>query len=211
MRISRNFTVDDWKQLRFTSEADWDRAVAMFHDRLESRYLEHIRVLLPRRTSGFAVLALDSALIETLEQFRLGKPRTPKYQSQHYFESFLTETAFGNHFDVPLAGLFYKTIRCGLLHQSEAEGTSRIKRGGDLPLVTYTVDHSGVVINTRMFHELLEQVIRDYAAELRKPDSEVQRKAFRRKMNYICRIEEKEPESITLSNQSLHPPAAGER
>ncbi len=205
VRISRNYSVEDWKHLRFASEADWEQAVVIFRDRLETRYLEHIRAILPRRTSGFAVLALDSALIETLEQFRRGKPKTPKYQGQQYFESFLTETAFSEHFDVPLAGLFYKTIRCGLLHQSEAEGTSRIKRGGDLPLVAYTVDHSGVVINTRGFHELLEKVICEYAAKLRHPDSTSERGAFRRKMNYICRVEEKEPE--TSPNEPLDPTA----
>jgi len=164
----------------------------MFEDRIETRYLEHIRALLPRQTSGFAVLALDSALIETLEQFRRGKQKTPKGQIQDYFVSFLTETAFGQHFDKPLAILFYKTIRCGLLHQSEAAGNSRIKRGTGLPLVSYTVDQSGIVINTRRFHELLEQVIHEYSAGLRKFESATQRQAFRRKMNYICRIEEKE-------------------
>jgi len=194
VRISRNYSVEDWKRLRFASEADWKQAVAIFEDRLETRYLEHIRAILPRSTSGFAVLALDSVLIETLEQFRRGKPKTPKRQGQQYFEAFLTETAFSEHFDVPLAALFYKTIRCGLLHQAEAEGTSRIKRGGGRPLIAYTVDHSGVVINTRRFHEILEQVIRDYSAQLRKPDSMSEREAFRRKMNYICRTEDKEPE-----------------
>ena len=194
MRISRSYSVDDWKALRFASETDWDSAITMFLDRIETRYLEHIRVLLPRSTSGFAVLSLESALIETLEQFRRGKSKTPKYQGQQYFESFLTQTAFGEYFDVPLAGLFYKTIRCGLLHQAEADGTSRIKRGGELPLVSYTVDHEGIVVNTRKFHELLEKVIEDYVAELRKPDSQDLRHLFRRKMNYICRIEQQEAE-----------------
>ena len=194
MRISWNYTVDDWKRLRFASETDWERAVKMFEDRLETRYLEHIRAILLSPTSGFAVLALDSALIETLEQFRRGKPTTPKKQGQQYFESFLTETAFGEHFDVHRAGLFYKTIRCGLLHQSEAEGTSRIKRGGKLPLVAYTVDHSGIVINAPRFHKLLEMVVREYAAKLRDPHSGTEREAFWRKMNYICRIEAKEAE-----------------
>ncbi len=196
MRISRNYSADDWKKLRFKSETDWDLGVAMFEDRVETRYLEHIRTLLPRQTSGFAVLALDSALIETLEQFRRGKPKTPYGQGEKYFVSFLTETAFNQHFDRPLAVLFYKTIRCGLLHQSEAEGTSRIKRGTGLALVSYTVGQSGIVINTRGFHELLEQVIHEYAAELRKCESASQRQAFRRKMNYICRIE-KEVEQLT--------------
>src|SRR5689334_12702222 len=101
----------------------------MFEDRIETRYLEHIRSLLPRQTSGFAVLALGSTLIETLEQFRRGKQKTPQRQGKDYFVSFLTQTTFVQHFDPDLARLFYETIRCGLLHQSEAGGTSRIKRG----------------------------------------------------------------------------------
>jgi hypothetical protein len=73
-------------------------------------------------------------------------------------------------------------------------GTSRIKRGDSHPLAAYTVDHAGVVINTPRFHRVLEDAIKEYAASLRKPESESAREAFRRKMNYICRIEEKEAE-----------------
>ncbi len=199
MRISRNYTVENWRALLFASEADWDCAITMFEDRLETRYLEHIRVLLPLSTSGFAVLSLDSALNETLEQFRRGKSKTPKYQGQQYFESFLTQTAFNEYFDVCLAGLFYKTIRCGLLHQAEADGTSRIKRGGELPLIGYAADREGVVVNTHKFHELLEKVVKDYVAELRKPDSQDLRHLFRRKMNYVCRIEQQEAEEGSLT------------
>lgn len=77
MRISRNYAVDDWCELHFSDEAEWQKAVDMLRDRLETRYLEHIRSLLLRQTSGFVVLALDSALIETMEQFRRGKKKTP--------------------------------------------------------------------------------------------------------------------------------------
>jgi hypothetical protein len=189
MRISENYNVEHWKGLSLTNEADWNKAVDIFRDRLETRYLSHIRTILSHKTSGFAVLTLDSALVETLEQFRRGKPKTPNGEGRKYFESFLTRAPFSEHFDLTRARIFYKTIRCGLLHQSEAEGTSRIKRGGERPLVTYTVNHTGVVINVHKFHELLEEAIDQYVQELRKPQSRSLRDAFRRKMNYICRIE----------------------
>jgi hypothetical protein len=198
VRISRNYKVDDWKRLRFESQDDWQRGVTIFQDRLETRYLEHVRALLGRKTSGFVVLALDSALVETLEQFRRGKRKTPKGKGKEYFRSFLTETAFGQYFDPELADLFYPHIRCGLLHQTEAEGASRIKRGRELSLASYTVDHSGIIINTRSFHNLLEQVIHNYVDELRRPESIERREAFRKKMNYICRIEEQAPESESV-------------
>ena len=57
------------------------------------------------------MLALNSALIETLEQFRRGTRKTPYKQVGKYFETFLTETAFNQHFDASLASLFYTTIR----------------------------------------------------------------------------------------------------
>jgi hypothetical protein len=43
MRISRNYKVDDWKALHFDSKADWQKGVDILQDRLETRYLEHIR------------------------------------------------------------------------------------------------------------------------------------------------------------------------
>jgi hypothetical protein len=37
MLISRNFTAKDWKALTFKSEEDWQKAVAIFLDRIETR------------------------------------------------------------------------------------------------------------------------------------------------------------------------------
>ena len=124
-RISANYTVDDWKALTFNSEDHWELAADMFKDRQKTRYLEHIDVLISRKTSGFAVLSLDCVLVETLQQFRNGAKKTPDGKVKQYFIDFLTGTAFAQHFTEQTAKIFYTEIRCGLLHQSEAEGTSR--------------------------------------------------------------------------------------
>lgn len=195
MRISRNYEVSDWTNLSFTSEVDWQIAIEILKDRLETRYLEHIRELLPRKTSGFVVLALDCALIETIEQFRRGKRKTPAREGEKYFVKFLTTSEFGKYFTVERAKLFYTQIRCGLLHQSEAEGISRIKRGTNLPLVSDTEDHSGLVINKDAFHGLLEKVIADYYRDLQENAQPELRRAFRRKMDAICRVESSEPDN----------------
>jgi hypothetical protein len=81
-------------------------------------------------------------------------------------------------------------LRCGLLHQSEAEGTSRIKRG-PLPLVALTADQRSIVVNVHRFHDLLKEVIESYAQELLHPKSVEARIAFRKKMNFVCRVEGK--------------------
>jgi len=190
MRISASYTVEDWKALTFSSQDDWELAIDMFKDRLKTRYLEHIDVLISRKTSGFAVLSLDCVLVETLQQFRNGASKTPQGKGKQYFVDFLTGTAFAKHFTAQTAAIFYTEIRCGLLHQSEAEGTSRIKRG-TLPLVALTADNKSIVVNVHLFHDLLKQVIESYAEELLQPQSLGARIAFRKKMNFICRVEGK--------------------
>jgi hypothetical protein len=190
MRISASYTVDDWKVLTFSGQDDWELAVDMFKDRLKTRYLDHIDILISRKTSGFAVLSLDCALVETLQQFRNGTRSTPSAKGKQYFVDFLTGTAFAQYFTEDTAKIFYKEIRCGLLHQSEAEGTSRIKRG-HLPLVALTADQKSIVVNVHRFHDLLKGVIGSYAQELLQPESVEARIAFRKKMNFICRVEGK--------------------
>jgi hypothetical protein len=190
MRISASYTVEDWKALTFGSQVDWDLAVDMFKDRLKTRYLEHIGFLINRKTSGFAVLSLDCVLVETLQQFRNGAHETPYGKGKQYFVDFLTGTAFAQHFTEETARIFYTEIRCGLLHQSEAEGTSRIKRG-PLPLVSLTADNKSIVVNVHRFHGVLTEVIESYAEELLLPESVEARAAFRKKMNFICRVEGK--------------------
>ncbi len=189
MRISRSFTIGQWQKLDLSVEENWGCAVEMFKDRLETRYLEHIRHLLPMKTSGFAVLALDCALIETMENFKRGTRTTPSGKGKDYFVSFLTSSKFAEHFTVERAAIFYRQIRCGLLHQSEAGELSRIKRGGSLPLVSDTADMKSLILNKVLFHELLEEEIQLYYAEIRAGASPEQRANFKKKMDAICRIQ----------------------
>lgn len=194
MRVSRNFEVEDWKALKFKAEAEWQKAVDIFDDRMNTRYLEHIEALLHRQTSGFAVLTLDCALIETLEQFRRGTNKTPARRTGEYFVSFLTTTSFGSFFDAKMSHLFYESIRCGLHHRAEAGGSSRIKRGNGRPLVAYTEDQKGIVVNVERFHATLKEVLCSYIADLKNPGNIALRNAFRTKVNYICRIESQDTE-----------------
>ena len=77
MEIAPGFSDSDWKRLTFNSERDWIRAVASLRKRLEERFVKPARSLLRFSRSGFAILALDSLLVETLQQFREGVAKTP--------------------------------------------------------------------------------------------------------------------------------------
>jgi hypothetical protein len=187
MRISKSYSVQDWKALSFSDETDWQRAIGIFVDRIETRFLGFIRLIERREHSGFVVMALDCLLIETLEQFYKGVPETPFKKSKDYFMNFLTTSSFGKFFSQASAEVFYRQIRCGILHQAEIKGDSRILITRGKPLVTPS-KHGGLIINRKLFHGQLVKEYEDYVSRLRRndpPDQDLRSK-FREKMNYIC-------------------------
>ena len=188
MWISKNYTIDHWKALTFSNEADWKEAINIFRDRVETRFLEFIRLIERHEHSGFVIVALDCLLIETLQQFYEGVRETPEGKSKDYFVEFLTKTSFGKFFDKSLATMFYKRIRNGILHQAEIKGSSRIRIGEKVPLVKLSKDGNGLIINRKLFHNQLVEECKNYVSRLREnspPDMDLRNK-FRKKMDYIC-------------------------
>jgi len=187
MRISPRFTSSDWKRLTFTAEDDWRLAVDIFTDRIRERFLDPIARIEKCAYAGFAVVALDCLLIEMLQQFREGVNRTPAGKSKEFFVNFLTGFGFGEHFDTRKAELFYRQIRCGILHQAEMRGSSKILVGDSMPLVKYSDDNKGLLVNRIRFHQQLLETFEHYIAELLSGDSDQLRARFRTKMSSICR------------------------
>jgi hypothetical protein len=196
MRISGDFEDSEWEALRTRlvagEQAAWVEAVKLLDQRIRGRYLDHARRLLDERYSGFAVLAIDCAVIEALEQFRRGAPETPWKQSGAFFKAFLTQTRFKAYFTTDaMAGLFFGTIRCGILHQAEAKEDSLIKKGAAHPAAALSKSGAGLVINARRFHEELEGAFDDYKKILDDDTPskarEEHRAAFIQKMDAIAR------------------------
>jgi hypothetical protein len=195
MRIAGEFKATQWgalrKRLVAGGQAAWHEAVELLDRRIRGRYLGHARRLLDERYSGFAVLAIDSAVVEALEQFRRGKPHTPRGQSGAFFKTFLTQTRFKSHFTEARAKLLFDTIRCGILHQAEAKEDSLVKKGPAHPVAVPSKSGSGLVINARRFHDELEGAFEDYKKSLlddtKNEDRDDRRTAFIRKMDAIAR------------------------
>ena len=191
MKIAGEFTAAEWPELRAGLEAGeakaWGRGIEILRDRVCGRYLNHARLLLAQPYSGFAVLALDCAVVEALEQFRRGKDETPWKQGKAFFRAFLTQTRLGNHFTPAFADLFYETIRCGILHQAETKAYSLVKKKlAASCVVRQSASGKGLVINARAFHDELEAAVDDYAKALLAGDAGL-RKTFIRKMAYVAR------------------------
>ena len=113
-----HWTVQDYWSIDFSTEEGWQLAINIFEDRIRGRFLDIIEQIEDHPYSGFAVMALDCLLIETLQQFREGVAET-KGRSKRYFVSFLRNTRFKEHFKTEkMAEDFYDWIRCGILHQA---------------------------------------------------------------------------------------------
>lgn len=186
MKISPSFTASDWHSISFKSDRDWKCAIGIFAERTRERFLRPIGQIEDCQFSGFAVMALDCLLIEMLQQFRAGVNRTPSGKSKDFFESFLTETSFGKHFDKRMAGLFYRQIRCGILHQAELRGSSKIVYNDHDKLVRYSDDDRGLIVNRKKFHRQLLSEFDCFLVDLNDQSNTDLRSKFKKKMKSIC-------------------------
>jgi len=186
LKISAKYTDEDYKKLKFDSESDWYKALEIFKDRINERFLRPISKIQGLPYAGFSIMALDCLLIETLQQFRKGVPRTEYNMGKEYFIEFLTKTSFKEYFSQDMAGKFYDQVRNGILHQAETKSNTLIKIG-DYPIACPTEDSNGLIINRNKFHERLIEELNQYLDELSNNENSLLRKNFRKKMDYICR------------------------
>ena len=125
-------------------------------------------------------MAIDCLLIETLQQFIKGVSETPRGKNESYFKKFLI-SYFKEYFDDEKAKMFYRQIRCGILHQAETKENSKIKISHELPIVKFTKEKDGLIINRKKFHGKLKKAIKSYIRQLKDTTNEPLRNNFRKK------------------------------
>jgi hypothetical protein len=197
--IASNFTVGDYRRLRARLDPDvavspdWQTVFRAFHRRILERFLQPIAELgryddleeLPMRP-GFAILALDCLLIDTLQSFREGRCSTGEVSTAASFRDFLRNApAFGDFKSNDRAD-FFGDIRNGLLHNGETRHNWKIRIDTER-LLTKDAESKTRTINRRLFHA---GVLREYGRvcrALQHGDSDM-RSRFLRRMDAICGI-----------------------
>lgn len=207
-----NWTDTHWEKLSFASQQDWGTAFEIFEDRIRYRFLDAIDVMQKddndhyfntcQRRFGFAMMALDCLLIETLAQFyggwedSIAAQKALKIDNKCFYTKFLTKKSFvlTSVFDQNTADAFYRTIRCGILHQAETKEDSTIRYYDDIDNsdepFTLLDDGKSLRIHWSNFHPLVLQEFEAYCARLRNDEESDLRDKFKRKMDFICRIGE---------------------
>jgi len=192
MKIAPGIDAADWKRLNLDApdHPDWGRGIAILEQRLRRRFTDVVEFLiaddeqraLVDRRFGFAILALDCLVVETLEAFRQGLLDTRK-KSKDLCVAFLSQRpAFKPFFDEALAKRFYNEFRCGIVHNAQVFGTGLVWSVG--PLVNREGDR--ITVNRTAFHEELMREFAAYLNELRQPAQSALRRHFRTKMNFIA-------------------------
>lgn len=196
--ISPKYRASDWKSLKLTKRdsLDWAKAVDVFLDRVNGRFLAPVQVIEKhhdkqiRRFSGFAILAIDCLLIETLYQFQKGVNETDIDHATAFWHFFRSSPHFKPHFTRKKAQIFYRHFRCGILHQAQTLRDSRVRFGR--PEMVEQIDpndlNRGLVVDRERFHQALRNEIHDYEQSLRKPETQQdieRRQRFLDKMGFI--------------------------
>ncbi|WP_072386535.1 hypothetical protein [Hyphomicrobium sp. CS1BSMeth3] len=199
-RIAPGYSSKDWKRLRLDEEkpdsADWQRAVEMFRNRINGRFFAPVDTLVGlqegcNQTFGFAILALDCLVIETIQGFRRGIVNHSG-RSKELFVEFLTgwslfKVALPRGADaLALAKLVYTDCRCALLHSGATGGGLLVGISGN----AFAFGRAGSLrINRTALHNGLKEEFEVYLAGLLDVNAVVARQNFKKKMNALCGVD----------------------
>jgi hypothetical protein len=195
MEVAKGISNTAYQKLDLTKpeSTDWATAIDIFERRFSKRFIEPANLLIDFEKNlsnkdkcfGFTIVAIDCLLIETLACFYKGLKETPKNQNEVTYVSYLTnpDVLFSKYFDNVTAQLFYREIRCGILHQSETKNASLIKAWG--PVVKHY--NGSIIINREALHKIVKMEFNSYITKLKDPLQNDLRNNFKTKMDHICR------------------------
>lgn len=198
-KISPKYKVSDWCSLNLKKEnsRDWQKAIDIFDDRIQGRFLRQVVALESNKDnhvkefSGFAIMAIDCLLIETLQQFYFGKECTAKGKHAEAFHNFFQRlNKLASFFDtIDKTKIFYSHIRCGILHQAQTKKNSILHIRVKSPILEWVNirdSSEGISINRKKFHSAVIEVYENYVNELRSDSNLDLRRKFEKKMNIIA-------------------------
>lgn len=180
MKISPKYKEKDWDDA-FNGPENWDKAIDIVEDRIKGRWLNSADQLLCEPHSGFAILALDCIVLESLWGFIHGKG-VPAGSEQQVYRDILMRPSFG--FSVELCDSFRKLVRNGIMHDAETRHRWLVESSIPIHTIAQENGKGDCVLNRTEFHRVLTAVFQDWIAKLRGGDAEL-RGNMRQRMNQI--------------------------
>lgn len=185
-RKNKDVTISQYKE--WIKNKDIPNISDFIYERLYRRYIkpfEYDSIKYRKQfKNGFAILANCCLLIETLETFYRGWKNTNNRSEIAFLKYFSREKLLSEFSSDDFPTLFYKHIRCGILHQGEVTGGWRVSRAKETPLI----DLKNKLINATKFQKTIKKSLINYrlALQSEKWDSNIW-KNFRIKMDEIIK------------------------
>ncbi|CAG1769921.1 hypothetical protein BAC3_00648 [uncultured bacterium] len=165
------------KYLEMEEQRDAKGIADLVHERFYERYIKPFKY--SEYKNGFIMMASACLMIEALESFWQGWPKSPN-SALAFCQFFDRNSRFSS-----LRGSsqdFYSNVRCGIMHQGETTNGWRISR----KLHTLFDSPSKTIDATRFLKEM-ENSLLDYCATLEKAAWNSQQwKNLRKKMKSVC-------------------------
>lgn len=196
--ISRKYKREDYKKLDLkleSSREDWKKAVDILDDRIYGRYLRPIENMIKGFNEyngeeifinyGFSIMAINCLLIETLLQFKEGINEVPIGQNKTKYIEFLTNNRpFSAKFDNDTAEMFYKNIRCGILHSAQTKNGSQLTFYNP-KVIELINDNESIRVDIGKITDLIKEYYKNYRSQLFDGSQTLIRENFIKKMNHI--------------------------
>lgn len=180
MNLSPEYTLDDWNAA-FAGTPDWGKAIDIVEDRIEGRWLRWIDEICKHRFSGFAVLALDCIVLESMWGFMHGEA-APRRGEQQVYRDILTGSAFG--WSAAQSEDFRLFVRNGVMHDAETRSGWVVEKMIPKDAIVKQNARGQYVLNRTKFHEALRSVFEAWIEKLRAGDEDL-RKNMRNRMKKI--------------------------
>ncbi|HVS50853.1 MAG TPA: gamma-glutamylcyclotransferase family protein [Opitutaceae bacterium] len=159
--LASHFTVERYRELKPSlateDSAAWTEVIEAVRRRIDERYVAPVSELeqhddKPRderpTRAGFAIVALDCLLIDTIQSFREGRSETAEKSPARSFEEFLNTPRFSD-FNNRDRGNFFQNVRNALLHNGETRSDWKIRIGIDRMLKR---EGTTRLLNRKFFH-----------------------------------------------------------
>ena len=193
MEIAKGIQADDYLNLDLSDKnsTNWDIAFEYMRLRLTERFIEPTDKLtelekdLPANSKkyGFAVLAIDCLLSETIQAFYEGVTDSSGHSKRLFIAFLRNRYNFKNYFiDDEQAKDFYINFRCGILHQAQTSADTKIWAVGGLIMRTGKF----VIVNRELYHEKIKDELTIYLAKLKRKDDSLLMDNFKLKMDFIA-------------------------
>jgi hypothetical protein len=187
MKLSPQYTEEQWNT-SFDGREDWVTAIHIVEDRIKGRWLDAADQLLGKPHTGFAILALDCIVLESLWGFMNGKA-VPRGGEKQVYQDILGGRRFG--WTAEQSESFRTSVRNGIMHDAETRSRWLVAKTVPPDVICRRNQAGDYKLNRTKFHIASSAAVKDWVAELRSGDPALRGK-MRNRMNQIIKKHYKE-------------------